>query len=168
MTLVNQPLPDFVLPDLQGHLHRLSEGRGRIVILNFWSCECPHVERTDADLLAALRRWGEAVLLLPIASNANESAEALDRVARARGLPWVLRDANQEVADRLGAMTTPEVFIVDREGVLRYHGAPDDVTFRQRTPTRSYVEEAIDALLAGNLPPVTETPPFGCSIVRQM
>ncbi len=167
MDLLNRPLPDFALPDLNGHLHRLSDGRGRIVIVNFWSCECPHVERTDAALLTLLQRWGEAVWLLPIASNANESVEALDRVARAHGLPWVLHDPHQEVADRLGATVTPEVFIVDREGVLRYHGAPDDVTFRQRTPTRSYVEEVVEALLAGTLPSLTETPPFGCSIVRQ-
>ncbi|MBK7316728.1 redoxin domain-containing protein [Candidatus Villigracilis affinis] len=44
---INQSAPDFELPDLDGNLHRLSHYRGRIVIVNFWSCECPHSERTD-------------------------------------------------------------------------------------------------------------------------
>jgi len=56
---------------------------------------------------------------------------------------------------------------VDRAGVLRYRGAVDDTSFRQRVPTRSYLDEAVDALLDGRLPTVAEVPAFGCSIIRE-
>ena len=163
----NRLAPDFELPDLAGRLHRLSDYRGRIVIVNFWSADCPHVTRTDALMLVSLARWGADVVLLSIASNANESAAQVESASRGRGLPTVLLDAKYEVADRYGAMITPEVFVVDREGVVRYHGAVDDVNFRQRVPTRLFLDEAVDALFAGQLPAVAEFPAFGCTIVRE-
>ena len=44
---LNESAPDFELPDLKGIPHRLNNYRGRIIIMNFWSCECPQSERTD-------------------------------------------------------------------------------------------------------------------------
>ncbi len=164
---INRPAPDFELRGLDGRLHRLSDSRGRIVIVNFWSCDCPHVIRADASVLAALSRWDAEVVLLTIASNANESLSALENAARSRGLPTVLKDAGHIVADAYAAQVTPEVFIMDREGVVRYRGAVDDVSFRQRVATRSYLEDAVESLLAGNLPTVAEIPAFGCSIIRE-
>lgn len=163
---LNRLAPDFELRDLAGRIHRLSDHRGRIVIVNFWSAECPHVERTDALMLASLARWGGDVALLSIASNVNESASDVESASRGRGLFPVLMDAGNEVADRYGATVTPEVFVIDREGFIRYHGAVDDVTFRQRVPTCSFLEPAVDALLAGHFPAVREVPAFGCTIVR--
>lgn len=159
--------PDFELRGLDGRLLRLSDHRGRIVAINFWSAECPHVERTDARMLASLERWGAQVVLLAIASNANESAGALENASRSRGPLTVMQDTGSVVADRYAAQVTPEVFVVDRAGILRYRGAVDDVSLRQRVPTRFYLEEAVEALLSGRLPTVTEVPAFGCSIVRE-
>lgn len=164
---LNRLAPDFELPDLAGRLHRLSDYRGRIVIVNFWSADCPHVERTDALMLASLARWGENVALLSIASNANESTSVVESVSRGRGLPVVLLDAEHKVADRYDVQITPEVYVIDREGVLRYRGAVDDVNFRQREPKRNYLNEAVDALLAGDLPAMGEVPAFGCALVRE-
>jgi peroxiredoxin len=163
---INRLLPDFELPDLAGQRHRLSDYRGRIVIVNFWSADCPHVERTDALIRASLARWGGDVVLLCIASNTNETAAQVDSAARGRGLPIVLMDADHALADRYGAQVTPELFVVDRERVLRYHGAVDDVSFRQREATRSFLDEVVDALLSGRPPGVVEMPIFGCAIVR--
>ena len=164
---LNRPAPDFELRGLDGSLHRLSDYRGRIIIVNFWSADCPHVERTDARMLASLARWGEEVVLLAIASNANESAGALENASCSRGPLTVMKDAGHIVADLYAAQVTPEVFVVDRAGVLRYRGAVDDVSFRQRVPTRFYLEEAVEALLDGRLPTSAEVPAFGCSIVRE-
>jgi peroxiredoxin len=165
---INQPAPDFELPDLQGNHHRLGDYRGKIIIVNFWSAECPHVERTDHSLMACLVQWGREVELLPIAANQHESLQVLEEAARSRRLPRVLHDANHVVADLYEAVTTPHVFVIDREGILRYRGAVDDVTFRRRTATRFYLEEAVEALLAGRLPELAETPPYGCAIVREI
>lgn len=165
---VNQPAPDFELPSLDGNLHRLSDSRGRIVILNFWSAECPHSERADGLLLKWLEEWGGEVELLSIAANRNESARSVEEVARSRSLPKVLIDAGHVVADLYEAVTTPHVFVVDRDGILRYRGAVDDVTFRQRTAARFFLKEAVDALCEGYFPPLTETPAYGCAIVREI
>jgi peroxiredoxin len=161
-----QKAPQFSLPDLDGHLHRLSDFRSRISILNFWSAECPWVERTDHDLSSWLTIWGEAVELLSIASNINESIELLRRVAQERQLPQLLHDQHQQVADLYGATTTPQVFVIDSYGILRYQGSINDLTFRKRTPSRHYLNEAIEALLADRQPELEQTPPYGCSIVR--
>ncbi len=167
MPELNRLAPDFELPSLDGRIHRLSDYRGHIAVVNFWSADCPHVARTDALMVAALVHWGVDVILLSIASNANESVEALGNASRSRGLPTVLKDAGHIVADCYAAQITPEVFIADRDGILRYRGAVDNVNFRQRVPTHSYFDEAVEALLRGALPAVMEMPAFGCSIVRE-
>jgi peroxiredoxin len=169
MTLhLDFPAPDFELPDLNGILHRLSDDRGRIVIVNFWSCECPHSERTDSAITAKLAQWGGDVVVLSIASNRNEKLEDVKKVSEARRLPIVLLDADCRVADLFDAQTTPHVFVIDRGGILRYRGAVDDATFRQRKPARFFLDEAVESLLAGHSPALTETPAYGCTIVREV
>jgi len=164
---LNQPSPDFELSDLEGRRCRLSDYRGRIVILNFWSCECPHSERTDRNLLALCVQWPDDLVLLPVAANRIETPQALAEAALARHIPRVLTDNQLTVADMFAAKTTPHAYVIDRQGILRYRGAIDDVGLRQRRPTRFYLDEAVEALLYGRLPPVPETQPFGCSIVRE-
>ena len=88
-----------------------------------------------------------------------------DAVERGVRFP-VLRDPDCTIANRFGALTTPHVYIVDAAGLLVYEGAVDDRTFRQRDATVNYVDQALDALLAGEMPPVTQTQPYGCTIVR--
>jgi len=163
---MNQPVADFSLPDQNGQLHRLSDYRGRIVIVNFWSAECPWSERTDKSLVAFSNRLPGHVMLLPIASNVNEPDKMVNEAIRRRGLRFVLRDAGGGLADLWQAQTTPHAFVIDQSGILRYRGAVDDVTFRKRTSERFHAEEAVEALLGGRLPDVQETPPYGCAIVR--
>ena len=162
---LNEPVPDIALPDLTGQLHQLSDYRGRILVVNFWSAECPWSERTDKSLMATLNQLRDKVVVLPIASNNNESDEMINGVMHQRGLAFVLRDAGSAVAVAWGAQTTPHAFVIDASGILRYQGALDDVTFRKRTATRFYVEEAVEALLVGRRPALQETLPYGCAIV---
>jgi peroxiredoxin len=165
---INHPAPDFELPALDGSLYRLIDYRGKIVIINFWSCECPHSERTDKAIMAMFVQWNDNVVILTIASNRNENAEALKNAADARRLPTVLVDADCIVADLFNAQTTPHVFVIDRAGFIRYRGAVDNVTFRQKMPTRFFLDEAVEALLDEHLPPLEESPAYGCTIVREV
>lgn len=165
---INEPAPEFELPDLEGNIHKLSCYHGKIVIVNFWSAECPHSERTDRSMMACLVQWSPQVEMLSIAANRNESPQMLAEVAKARRLPRVLLDAEHIIADRYEAVTTPHAFVIDRKGILRYRGAVDDVTFRHRTATRFYVEEAIEALLEGRMPGHQESTAYGCAIVREI
>ena len=164
--IVGQAAIDFTLNDLDGQSHHLSDFRGRIVLLAFWSADCPWVERIDVLLKPMMQAWGQRVMYLPVASNANESPTLLKDTASRRGLSPVLWDPNTEIANQYGAEITPQFFIFDEQDILRYQGAFDDTNFRQLKPTRYYVREVVEALLAG-LPPETDhTAPYGCTIVR--
>jgi len=165
---INQPAPEFELPDLKGVLHRLAVAQGQVLVLNFWSSECPWAQRAD-EILAELKpTWGDQVELWSIASNANETDEQLALAAAAREPGLVLRDAEHVVADLYGAVTTPHFFVIDEKGFLRYIGAPDDTSFRQREPTVHYLKDAVDALLNGREPNPLETAGYGCTIVRHV
>jgi peroxiredoxin len=165
---INQPAPDFKLPDLGGRVYRLSDYRGKIVIINFWSCECPHSERTDKAIMSTFVQWYDAVVMLSISANRNENVEAVKNAANARHLPIVLMDTDCFVSDLYEAQTTPHVYVIDRGGILRYRGAVDDVTFRNRIPSRFFLNEAVESLIDGRLPTLAESPAYGCTIVREI
>jgi thiol-disulfide isomerase/thioredoxin len=165
---LNQPAPDFVLPDVNGRFHRLCDYRGKIVIINFWSAECPHSARTDQVILDLLQVWNGEVELLSIAANQNESVQLVEDVAKARRIPKILIDARHVVADQFDAITTPHVFVLDWEGILRYRGAVDDVTFRRREARQFFLREAVEALLHGEIPKLSETTAYGCAIMREI
>lgn len=161
-----QPAPDFSLPDLNGQIHHLSDLRGKIVLLAFWSATCPHVARMDRTLLPLLERWHDEVIYLPIACNANESPAQMRQTAADFHLDTVLWDERSTVASQYGAEITPEFFILDRAGVIAYHGAFDDTSFQKRQPSRCYVQQVVEALLAETAPEISLIPAYGCAIVR--
>lgn len=155
-----------MLTDLKGKQHRLSDDHGKIVILNFWSAQCPHTERTDRETLTYLAEWGDRVVVLLVASNANEPPALLTEVAGSRGMQTVLQDADHSVADLYSAVTTPHVDVIDFEGNLRYQDAYNDTNFRKSVPTKQYLKSAVDVLLASDQPEPSEVLSYGCSIVR--
>ena len=118
--------------------------------------------------MAMFVQWRDDVVMLSIASNRNENIEALKASARERSLPVVLVDAESAIANLYEAQATPHVFVIDRGGILRYRGSIDDVSFRQRKPTRFFLDEAVESLLAGRLPEISETVIYGCAIVREI
>ena len=166
MIPLDQVAPDFTLPDLVGISHRLSQERGRVVVLNFWSAECPWSEHLDKYLASWLPAYGERVAWWSVAANASEAGGVLAQAAAQSGLPLVLLDAKQRVTDLYCAQATPHVFVIDAQGLLRYQGAPNDATFRRPSPSHHYLRQAVEAVLAGRRPNPGYTPPYGCAIVR--
>ena len=91
--------------------------------------------------------------------------EPMKARARERGFPFpYLRDDSQAFVRALGARFTPELYVFDRERKLRYHGRIDDNHRDESKITSKDLENALDALLAGNAVPVAETVAFGCSV----
>ena len=166
--VLGEVMQDFELLDSRGEAHLLSQYRGRVVVILFWSAECPVSSEYDGYFNALLERYAEErVVVLAIDSNVNYGQAEIDQAMIARGVRFpVLRDADSSIADRFGALTTPHVYIADASGRLAYEGAVDDRTFRQREATVNYVDQALDALLAGEAPPVSQSQPYGCTIVR--
>lgn len=163
---VGQPAPDFELKDLNGGIYRLSNVRGSVVVLNFWSAECPWAERGDELLLSSLEAWGSDVRVWWIGSNANETPDQMRTVAKERGIGPVLIDPEHAVADAYGAASTPHVYVIDADWILRYRGAPDDVNWAQKEPKTDYLGPAVAAARQKRSPDPATTPAFGCSLVR--
>ena len=162
------PAPNFTLKDLNGEPHTLTEARGKIVVLVFWSAECPWSAKADRSLDRMQAEWEEDVIILAVASNANESQAEIEEAAGKRGVETVLLDPGAQTAKAYGAKITPEVFVIDREGRLRYQGAFNDATFRQPEPTCNYLWQAVEALLADENPVPDEIPAYGCTIVMPL
>ena len=95
----------------------------------------------------------------------RDSLEAMkERVRDDDGWPMpYLRDESQEVARAYGAKTTPDVFVVDSPGTLRYRGASDP-DHSDPSLNASWLREALDAVLAGEQVARPETDPVGCSV----
>jgi peroxiredoxin len=163
---IGKPVPNFSLSDMQGELHCVSDFHGLVVVINFWSAECPWSARIDEKLMHLLSEWDEDVLLLNIASNASEPLEMQRRMAVERGLKYVLTDPNQQVASLYDVQIIPHLFLIDRQGLLRYQGAFDDMTFRQRIPQKNYLQDALEAVMNGDQPDPGMTSPYGCALVR--
>jgi hypothetical protein len=78
------------------------------------------------------------------------------------GVPY-LRDESQEIARAYDARTTPDVFVLDAGGIIRYRGAPDS-DHDDEAQNAAWLRAALDAVLAGRSPDPGESAPVGCSI----
>ncbi|MCZ7568063.1 MAG: redoxin domain-containing protein [Ardenticatenaceae bacterium] len=165
---VGQPIPDFSLPGVDGHIYNTADDRGHILVIDFWSAECPVSERYDPYLQGFADAYGpKGVKLLAVDSNVYDRPRMIKHAIEERKIRFpILRDEGNVVADLYEAVTTPHIFVADAGGILRYRGHIDDTNFRRKEPTINYLEEVVDALLFGNETPVAETSPFGCTINR--
>jgi peroxiredoxin len=168
--LLNRFAPDFFLPGVGGGRFALSDWRGQIVVLNFWSAECPWSRRADAALVYRQLSWEpKGVRIVGIASNANETEIQVRSEAQARHLKYpVLLDTNRSVAALYQATTTPHFFVIDRQSYVRYCGALDDVTRKGQKPSTIYLDEAVLALLSNRPPNPLTTAPFGSPMVTSV
>jgi peroxiredoxin len=163
--------PSFELPGVDGGDHSLGEYRdAKLLALVQYCNHCPYVLAWEDRLIKLARDYADRGLRV-VAVNSNDSARYLEdsferMKERAEELDFpfdYLFDASQSLARTLGAERTPEVFLFDDERRLRYHGAIDD-SRDENGVSRSYLREAIDALLAGLEPPVAETESVGCTV----
>ena len=163
---IGDPVPTFTLPAAGGGEAGLDDALPAVVV--FTCNHCPYALAWHDRILDVAREVDVPVLLV----NPNDSEryprdsfEAMQqRVAADGGWPApYLRDEDQSVARAFGAKTTPDVFVIARDGTLAYRGAPDD---DHQDPGRraAWLRGAIDAVLADRRPDPPETKPVGCSV----
>jgi peroxiredoxin len=163
--------PQFDLPGVDGRNHSLSSYDDAEVLVLIQSCNhCPYVQAWEGRMSAIARDYAErGVRVVAVNSNNAErypadSFEAMRARAAGRGFAFdYLYDEPQAVARALRAERTPEVFVFDRERRLVYHGAIDD-SRDEETVRQQYLRDALDAVLSGEEPPVSETPAVGCTV----
>lgn len=169
---IGEAAPRFSLPDPTGHVVAL-EGRwgARATVVLFTSNHCPYSQAWEDRIIALAREYDpRGVTFTAVNSNATQRRRgegAADMASRAEAkrypYPYVIDD-DQAVARRYGATRTPELFIFDADGRLRFHGAVDDNYDDPALVGRRYAADALDALVGGREPPTGETEVLGCPI----
>ena len=162
----------FALPGTDGATHGTEDfGRTRVFGVIFHCNHCPYAQAWEDRLIATQRDYADHDVRF-VLINANDAAkyptddfEHMRSRAKEKGYPFpYLHDESQETARAYGATRTPEVFLFDRAGVLRYHGAPDDNYEDPTAVQHHYLRDAIDAMLVGRTPATAQTKPVGCTI----
>jgi len=166
--LLNHFAPDFSLPMLGGGRFNPADHRGKIVILNFWSAECPWSRRADVVLVYRQLTWArKGVVIAGIAANLNEPESEMRFEADVRHVQYpILLDHRQQVVELYKAETTPHFYVIDQQGMIRYIGALDDATFQKPEAKSIHLDRAVNALLEERAPDPALTAPYGCSIVK--
>lgn len=169
---IGEKMAGFTLPDTAGKQRSLYEFKGKkAVAVVFIATQCPY-SNAFAHVLADLAREysSRGVAFVGINANKTEPATEVAQHARERHLGFtVLKDQGNVIADRLGASVTPEVFLLDGDFVLRYHGAVGNSHHPTTNPeqaTDSEVRPPLEAVLADETVAVTQTKAFGCTIKR--
>jgi peroxiredoxin len=167
---IGDPAPAFELPDTEGERHALEDGEARATVVVFTCNHCPYALAWQDRIAAAARDYAsQGVRFLAINPNdatryPKDSLEAMRERVRREGWPLpYLHDESQEVARAWGAKVTPDVFVLDAEGNLRYRGAPD-ADYSDPTQNAGWLRDALDAVVGGVAPGQAETEPVGCSI----
>ena len=164
---LGEPAPPFALPGVDGETHSLADWAGLPVAVVFSCCHCPYVVAWEDRLNAIAVDYEGRAGLVAINSNAGylgDSQEDMKRRAAEKGFLFpFLYDESQEVARAYGAARTPEVFLLDAAHRLAYHGAPDS-SHADEASAEPWLRDALEAVLAGQEPPVGETPPVGCTV----
>jgi peroxiredoxin len=161
-------LPSLPLLTLTGEKTDLSRYTGKQgIVVIFVATQCPvsnaYNERMQEFSRAAAAR-GFAVV--GINSNRTEPSDVVVQHSKEHGLTFpILKDEDNRLADALGASFTPETYVFDRQGILRYHGRIDDSRDATKISQRD-LQVAVDALASGKTVPISETKAFGCTIKR--
>jgi peroxiredoxin len=166
--------PDFELPGVDGKTHTLESVKGPKATIIVFSCNhCPYVVMNEDRLIAVCNDYkARGVGMAAINSNdalnyPEDSFEKMKERAKEKGFPFpYLRDESQGIARAYGATHTPHLFVFDAALELAYTGCvDDDNNYKTRkTPSKQYLREALDALVAGKRPPLAETHAIGCTI----
>jgi len=170
--MLGHKLVPFTLPGVDDKTHASSDFAEAEALAVIFSCNhCPYVRAWEDRMVQIQADYvDKGVRLVAINSNdpgkhPDDSFPAMKVRAQEKGFNFpYLHDETQEVAHSYGAERTPEIFLFDKAGVLRYHGAIDDVYDDPNEVEVHYLRDALDAVLAGNDPPLAQTPPVGCTI----
>ena len=174
---VGERAPDFTATDTNGQLHKLSQYAGKFVVLEWHNRGCPYTQKhyTSGNMERLQREWtGRGVIWLTVISSAPgkqgyvTAADENAFVKEMKAAPTaVLLDSTGALGHLYDAKTTPQMIIINPQGVMIYDGAIDD---KPTTDTadisgaKNYVQQALEEATAGKAVSVASTRPYGCSV----
>jgi peroxiredoxin len=164
--------PGFTLKNYDGKEVKLSDYKGKIIVLEWFNYECPfcryNYEKTSAvkDLAAGYKDKG--VVWLAINSTGHQTVEKNREFAEQFKVNFpILNDSAGAVGKEYDAKTTPHIFIINAKGEIVYNGALDNAPLG-KTPKDetlvNYVDKALGELTAGKAVSTTTTKPYGCTV----
>ena len=168
--------PEFELPDLDGETRRLSDyaGGGQIVVIEWYNPTCVYIVKyheTHSTMRDLRARFGadQGVVWLAVNSGSVESGTADPALnkerAEAQGIAHpILLDPDGEVGRLYGARVTPQFFVLDGDGVVRWVGPVDNDPSLRWLGRRTLLADALAALTAGSDPAPSPVQPFGCAV----
>ncbi len=175
--VVGEAAPDFTLTDINGASHTLGQYKGSIVVLEWNNPQCPYVRKHyGSGTMQKLQKdmTKNKVVWLRIDSSAKGMEGYLEPgaakvLAASDGSAQTafLLDPDGKVGKLYGATTTPDMYVIDSNGVLQYMGAIDNAPSADPSSlvnAKSYVREAIEEIRSGK--PVSRpiTQPYGCGV----
>jgi peroxiredoxin len=173
---IGKPAPDFSGTDINGKTVKLSDYKGKIVVIESYNSDCPFCHNQYAngatqDLQKELAAKGVVWLMVNSVNPGNSSHRTADQAKKEwaemklNATAWI-DDSSGTIGHLYGMKTTPHAFVIDQKGTLVYAGAMDDKADPVHDPraAKNYVKEAVDDLMAGKPVEVTQTKPYGCSV----
>lgn len=172
---VGEKAPEFSLKDTEGKTHKLSDftKQGKTVVLEWFNPECPFIklhhekQTTMADLNKSFKDKNVVILSINSTNSGNPNFGKDAAAKKNWKIDWpILIDADGKVGHLYGAKTTPHMFVIDKDGKLRYAGAMDNDrdNSKKGKDKENYVRAALDSILAGKPVAQAETAPYGCSV----
>ena len=172
-----QPAPDFTLTDTAGKPVKLSDQKGKFVVLEWVNPECPYVQKhyNSANMPNLQKEYkGRQVVWLSINSTREGHSEFKTPqqmngwMKEKGGAPTAtLLDKDSKVGRAYGAVTTPHMYVIDPKGTLVYVGAIDDkrsTNVADVKTAKNYVRVALEESLAGKPVSLASTSPYGCTV----
>jgi peroxiredoxin len=173
---VGQPAPDFTLSDTAGKPVKLSQFKGKLVVLEWNNPGCPFVRKHYQGNMQALQKdfTNQGVVWLAINSTEEASGDYLSPAQLARWMTEkgaspsaTLMDEDGNVGKAYGARVTPHMFIVNTQGLLAYAGAIDSIPTARVADIEkatNHVRQGLTELLAGQPVSVATSQAYGCSV----
>jgi len=161
---------DFQLSNWDGKNYSLSSeiNSGKIVVVMFWSTECPFVQAYHERAKVLYNTFTESGFSFwAINANSTESVQDVEAHAKEHGYPFpVLKDFDNKVADMLGAQRTPEVYVIGKDNIILYHGRIDDNKDASEVTSHD-LKNALNEISNGKEVSVKTAKSFGCTIKKK-
>jgi len=174
---IGQVAPDFTAQDSKGDSLRLSQYRGKTVVLEWTNADCPYTRKHYASgNMQSVQQLAQqnGIVWLTVISSApgrqgyvnGPAADALTE-SRHAAPTAVLLDPSGTLGHLYNAKTTPHMFVIDKNGALQYMGGIDSIAtadIDDIAHAEPYLKEAMLAVAQGEKPPHASTKPYGCSV----
>ena len=173
---VGKPAPDFTGTDINGKTVKLSDYKGKIVVLESYNSDCPFCNNqyqtgSMQEQQKALAAKGVVWIIVNSVAPSNPSHRTPEQARqewtqrKINAAAW-LDDGTGTIGHLYDMRTTPHMFVVDKDGTLAYAGAIDNQPdpFHDPRAANNYVNDAVNELLACKTVTVTQTKPYGCAV----